>query len=60
MVDGEKTICLKPMTFMNLSGKSVLTVMQFYKIEAKDVLVLHDEIDFPFAKLQLKQGGSHA
>lgn len=34
--------------------------MQFYHIEAKDCLILHDEIDFPFAKLQLKQGGSHA
>ena len=45
---------------MNLSGKSVLAVMQFYKIASKDCLILHDEIDFPFAKLQLKQGGSHA
>jgi peptidyl-tRNA hydrolase, PTH1 family len=48
------------MTFMNLSGKSAIAVMQFYKIEPKDCLILHDEIDFSFAKLQLKQGGSHA
>jgi PTH1 family peptidyl-tRNA hydrolase len=60
VLGGAKVLCLKPMTFMNLSGKSVLAVMQFYKIEANNCLVLHDEIDFPFAKLQLKQGGSHA
>ena len=45
---GEKTILLKPKTFMNLSGDSVSKVMKFYKISPQDLIVIHDELDFPF------------
>jgi PTH1 family peptidyl-tRNA hydrolase len=48
---------LKPTTFMNLSGKSVLTVKQFFKIETEDIIVIHDDIDLPFGALRFKQGG---
>lgn len=48
---------LKPMTFMNLSGRSVLAVKNFYKID--DVLVIHDDLDLPFGALRFKVGGGH-
>jgi len=50
---------LKPTTFMNLSGKSVLAVKQFYKIESEDIIVIHDDIDLPFGALRFKCGGGH-
>jgi peptidyl-tRNA hydrolase, PTH1 family len=54
---GEKVLLLKPQTFMNLSGVSLGAAARFYKVEVDDVLVIHDELDLPFSKLQLKQGG---
>ncbi|MBU0633083.1 aminoacyl-tRNA hydrolase [bacterium] len=48
---------LKPMTFMNLSGRSVLAVKNFYKID--EVLVIHDDLDLPFGALRFKVGGGH-
>lgn len=41
----EKVICLKPMTYMNLSWDSVSKLMNFYKISPKDILVIYDDID---------------
>ena len=46
---------LKPRTFMNLSGESVVKVKHFYKIE--DVVVIHDDLDLPFGALRFKIGG---
>lgn len=48
---------LKPLTFMNLSGKSIGAVKKFYKIE--DVVVIHDDLDLPFGTLRFKRGGGH-
>lgn len=45
---------------MNLSGEAVALLARFYKIEAKDILVVHDEIDFVTGRLALKLGGSAA
>ena len=56
-IEGEKVILLKPMTFMNLSGKSVQAAMAFYKIAPAQVIVFHDELDLPLGKLRIKQGG---
>jgi len=52
-------LLLKPTTFMNLSGKSVAAVASFYKIEPKDILVIHDDIDLPFGAIKIKRGGGH-
>ena len=52
-------LLLKPMTFMNLSGKSVQAVKNFYKIELEDIIVVHDDIDLPFSALRFKHGGGH-
>jgi len=53
------TFFLKPTTFMNLSGKSVLAVTQFFKIDLEDVIVIHDDIDLPFGAVRFKKGGGH-
>jgi PTH1 family peptidyl-tRNA hydrolase len=50
---------LKPTTFMNLSGRSVLPVKQFFKVELNDVIVIHDDIDIPFGAVRFKKGGGH-
>lgn len=56
----EKILLCKPQTYMNLSGEAVAPLARFYKIEAKDILVVHDEIDFVTGRLALKLGGSAA
>jgi len=48
---------LKPLTFMNLSGTSVLAVKKFYKIDT--VVVIHDDLDLPFGTIRFKYGGGH-
>jgi len=48
---------LQPTTYMNLSGKSVAAVMQFFKIEREQVAVVHDDIDLPFGAVRFKKGG---
>ena len=48
---------LKPLTFMNLSGRSILSVKNFYKID--EVIVIHDDLDLPFGALRFKSGGGH-
>lgn len=48
---------LKPMTFMNLSGRSIVNVKRFYKID--EVIVIHDDLDLPFGTLRFKRGGGH-
>ena len=48
---------LKPLTFMNLSGNSIVAVKKFYKID--EVVVIHDDLDLPFGTLRFKKGGGH-
>jgi len=56
-VDGKKIILLKPSTLMNLSGKSVRTVKDFYNIPPEDITVIHDELDLDFGDIRKKDGG---
>ena len=51
---------LEPMTFMNLSGKSVAALARFFKIAPEEILVAHDELDLLPGQAKMKQGGSHA
>ena len=57
---GEKVAALKPMTYMNESGRSVGEAMRFFNLEPKDVIVIHDELDLPPGKLRVKTGGGVA
>ncbi len=50
---------LKPLTYMNLSGKSLQAVKHFFKIEIEDIVVIHDDIDLPFGAVRFKRGGGH-
>lgn len=51
---------LKPLTFMNLSGKAVGALAQFYKIKPEEILVVHDELDIPCGRIRLKRGGGNS
>ncbi len=51
---------LEPMTFMNMSGKSVAALARFFKIAPEEILVAHDELDLMPGQMKLKLGGSHA
>ena len=51
---------LEPMTFMNLSGKSVAALARFFKLAPGEILVAHDELDLQPGQVKLKLGGSHA
>lgn len=50
-------LLLKPLTYMNLSGNSIVAVKKFYKID--EVVVIHDDLDLPFGTLRFKHGGGH-
>jgi PTH1 family peptidyl-tRNA hydrolase len=59
-INNEKVLFLKPSTYMNLSGKAVCFFANKYKISVSDVLIIHDDIDLPFAKIKIKKGGGDA
>jgi PTH1 family peptidyl-tRNA hydrolase len=59
-VRGEKVVLLMPQTYMNLSGEAAGPAMRFFKVALEDVVAVHDELDLPFGRLQLKKGGGSA
>ena len=56
-VGNEKVLLLKPQTYMNLSGQSVMELLNYYKDKIDDLLVIHDDLDLPPGQLRFKQGG---
>ncbi|MBX6392744.1 MAG: aminoacyl-tRNA hydrolase [Burkholderiales bacterium] len=48
---------MQPQTYMNLSGKAVGALARFYKIRPEEILIVHDELDFPPGTVKLKKGG---
>jgi PTH1 family peptidyl-tRNA hydrolase len=56
----DKIYFLKPQTFMNLSGESVQPLINFFKIDVENILVVHDELDLPFGTIAFKKGGGLA
>ncbi len=52
-----RLILLEPETFMNASGEAVAAAARFFKVTPRETLVVHDELDLPFGRLQLKKGG---
>ena len=55
----EQVLLVKPQTFMNLSGQAVQPLMSFYRIDKKDILVAHDEIDIEFTRMKFQQQRGH-
>lgn len=58
VINGEKVILAKPLTFMNLSGECVRCVVDFYKIPAENVIVVYDDISLDVGKLRVRKKGS--
>ncbi len=58
VIEGEKVILLKPQTFMNLSGESVKEVVDFYKIENCDIIVIYDDMDIDLGTIKIRKKGN--
>ncbi|WP_438752700.1 aminoacyl-tRNA hydrolase [Pararhizobium sp. O133] len=58
-IAGERVLLIKPQTYMNLSGEAVGEAMRFYKLEAKDIVAIYDELDLIQGKARIKTGGGH-
>ena len=59
LIESYKVILLKPTTYMNLSGESLLEIKSFFNINIDDVFVFHDEIDLKLGEIKVKKGGGH-
>lgn len=58
IIEGKKVILLKPQTYMNLSGESVIEVKNFYKLELENIIVIYDDIDIEPGKIRIRKKGS--
>ena len=57
-IGSEKVVLVKPQTYMNLSGESVQSVFQFYKVDMDHLIVVYDDIDLDVGKLRIRKKGS--
>ncbi len=57
-IGGEKVIILKPQTFMNLSGESIVEVLNFYKLSGENLIVLHDDVSLDCGRVRIREKGS--
>lgn len=58
-LSGQEVWLLKPQTYMNISGRAVAALANFYKILPEEILIVHDELDLPPGTVKLKYGGGH-
>lgn len=56
--NNEKVILLKPLTYMNLSGESIIEIVNFYKIPLENIIVIYDDIDIEIGKFKIRKKGS--
>ena len=59
-IGNKKVYAIKPLTFMNNSGICIRELLEYFKIDSKDVIVFHDDLDVDFGKIKTKFGGSSA
>ena len=59
-IGNKKVYAIKPLTFMNNSGICIRELIKYFKIDAEDVIVFHDDLDVDFSKIKTKFGGSSA
>ena len=59
-IEGEKIYAIKPLTFMNNSGICIRELLEYFKFDAENVIVFHDDLDVEFGKIKAKFGGSSA
>ncbi len=55
----QSNIYAKPQTFMNLSGESILNIVEYYNIPNDNIIIVHDDLDLSFGTVKFKLGGSH-
>jgi PTH1 family peptidyl-tRNA hydrolase len=58
-IAGTPVLLVQPQTFMNLSGIAIRKLADYFRIEAEDLIVVHDDLDLPFQTIRLKAGGGH-
>ena len=58
IIEGEKVVFLKPQTYMNLSGESVIEAMNFYKVQEDELIVIYDDIDIEPGNIRIRRNGS--
>jgi len=59
-IENKKVYAIKPLTFMNNSGICIRELLEYFKIDAENVIVFHDDLDVEFGKIKAKFGGSNA
>lgn len=59
-MDGARVVLAKPQTYMNLSGQAVVGLMNFYKVDRANLIVVHDDIDLPFGTIRIRPKGGSA
>ncbi|MBC2696095.1 MAG: aminoacyl-tRNA hydrolase [Desulfobacteraceae bacterium] len=59
LIEDTEVILAKPMAFMNLSGIPVQKILNYFKIPFEDMLIIHDDIDLAFGRLQIKENGGN-
>ena len=58
IIEGESVILIKPQTFMNSSGRSVIEFVKFYKVQLEDLIVVYDDIDIDISNIRVRKSGS--
>ncbi len=59
VIKSSNNLLVKPQTFMNNSGQSIVAIKEYYKIELDNIIVIHDDLDLPFGTVKFKIGGGH-
>lgn len=57
-IEGEKVILVRPLTYMNLSGESVRELVDFYKVDSEDIIIIYDDVSLDVGQLRIRKKGS--
>ncbi|GAB4313219.1 MAG: aminoacyl-tRNA hydrolase [Phototrophicales bacterium] len=57
-IKNQRVLLIKPQTYMNLSGEAVRAIIDFYKLDIENLIVIHDDLDVDFGVLRIRKGGS--
>ncbi|MDR1027909.1 MAG: aminoacyl-tRNA hydrolase [Clostridiales Family XIII bacterium] len=58
VIGGKKTMLVKPQTYMNLSGESVISLVRYFDVRPEELILIYDDIDIPMGMLRIRRGGS--
>jgi PTH1 family peptidyl-tRNA hydrolase len=57
-ISGEKVLLVKPMTYMNDSGRSIASILRYYDVRLDELIVIYDDVDIPVGTLRIRKSGS--